>query len=209
MKVKILFILILILNILPASALTDKEKKDVIDKINKTSSGISTMSGSFTQTKNLSLLNDKMVSEGTINYQKSDKLRWEYTTPYKYIFIFNGSKVYVGNKNKKDVIDTNTNKVFKEVARIMMSTVTGTALSNSTDFTTDVSESGNQYLVTLVPKKKEMKSMFSKVILSFNKNNLLVSEINIVEKNGDKTNIKFKNITTNKKIDANLFAIPK
>lgn len=192
-----------------ASAITEQQKKDVISKINNASTSIQSMSASFTQTKYLSMLSDKMVSSGKVYYSKSDKLRWEYTSPYQYLFIFNGSKVYVGNKSKKNVIDTNTNKVFKEIARIMMSTVTGTALSNTSDFSITLSESSNQWVITLVPKKKELKSMFSKVILYFNKTSYIVSEINIYEKNGDRTNIKFSGLTTNKKIDATLFSIPK
>ena len=89
-----------------------------------------------------------------MNYKQPNKLRWEYTTPYQYLFIFNGTKVYVGNESRKDVIDTNTNKVFKEVARIMMSTVTGTALSNSSDFSIDVADGNTQWQITLVPKRK-------------------------------------------------------
>ena len=192
-----------------ASAITEQQKKDVISKINNASTSIQSMSASFTQTKYLSMLSDKMVSSGKVYYSKSDKLRWEYTSPYQYLFIFNGSKVYVGNKSKKNVIDTNTNKIFKEIARIMMSTVTGTALSNTSDFSISLSESSNQWVITLVPKKKELKSMFSKVILYFNKTSYIVSEINIYEKNGDRTNIKFSGLTTNKKIDATLFSIPK
>lgn len=192
-----------------ASAITEQQKKDVIAKINQTSASIETMAADFTQTKNLSLLNDKMVSEGKIYYKRPDKLRWEYTSPYDYLFIFNGTKVYVGNKSRKDVIDTSSNKIFKEVARIMMSTVTGTALSNTTDFTITVDDSGNLWKVTLVPKKKELRNMFSKVVLSFNKANYQVSEIDIFEKNNDRTNIKFRNLKVNKQVDASLFNIPK
>ena len=210
MKQRLLTLFTLIgLVLFSASAITEQQKKNVISKINNTSTSIQSMSASFTQTKYLSMLSDKMVSSGKVYYIKSDKLRWEYTSPYQYLFIFNGSRVYVGNKSKKNVIDTNTNKVFKEIARIMMSTVTGTALSNTSDFSISLSESSNQWLITLVPKKKELKSMFSKVILYFNKTSYMVSEINIYEKNGDRTNIKFSGLTTNKKIDASLFSIPK
>lgn len=194
---------------LQSMALTQKEQQAVIASINKSSMAIQSMSSNFTQTKYLSLLSDKLVSEGKISYTRPDKLRWEYTSPYQYLFLFNGTKVYVGSKSKKEVIDTNTNKLFKEVARIMMSTVTGTALSNSSNFDISVSDANTAWKVTLVPKKKEMRSMFAKVILSFNKSNLQVSEIDIIEKNNDKTNIKFGKMIINQKIDASLFTIPK
>lgn len=192
-----------------AAPLTAQQKQNVIGKINRAASGLKSMSCTFTQTKFLSLLSDKMVSVGKMYYSQPNKLRWEYTNPYQYLFIFNGNKVYVGNKSRKDVINTNNNKIFKEVARIMMSTVTGTALSNSSDFAIDVADVKTKWQITLIPKKKDMKKMFSKIVLSFNKSNLMISEINIYEKNNDRTNIKLNTIKTNSAVNETLFAIPK
>lgn len=191
-----------------AAPLSATQQKEVIAKINKATSRLKSMSCSFTQTKHLSMLSDKMVSEGKMNYKQPNKLRWEYTSPYQYLFIFNGTKVYVGNKSRKDVIDTNSNKLFKEVARIMMSTVTGTALSNAADFSVTVEDGKTLWNVTLIPKKKEMKKMFTRIVLSFSKSDLMISEINLHEKNNDRTNIRLRNIKTNIPINENLFAIP-
>lgn len=192
-----------------AAPMTPQQKKSVIEKINRSTAGMKSMNCSFTQTKHLSLLSDKMVSEGRMNYSRPGRLRWEYTSPYKYLFVFNGAKVYVGNNSRKDVIDTNNNRIFKEIARIMMSTVTGTALSGTSDFTTDVADAGTLWQVTLVPKKKDMKKMFARIVLMFRKDNLMISEINIYEKNNDRTNIRLKNVKTNGAVNETLFAIPK
>jgi outer membrane lipoprotein carrier protein len=192
-----------------AETLTAKQQQDAITKINASAAALKSMDCSFVQTKNLSMLNEKMVSKGRMVYRQSDKLRWEYTSPYQYLFIFNGTKVYVGNKSRKDVIDTNSNKVFKEVARIMMNTVTGKALSNQTDFTVSVASNGSTYVVTLVPKKKDLKQMFSKIVLTFTKLDIMISEVDIYEKNGDRSNIVLKNIVTNTPVNESLFAIPK
>lgn len=207
----ILIVMLIALFALPLSAetLTQQQKQEVIVKINKAASNIKSMSCSFVQTKYLSILNDKMVSKGQMYYKQSDKLRWEYTEPYKYLFIFNGTKVYVGNNTRKDVIDTNSNKVFKEVARIMMNTVTGKALSNSADFSVDAAVDSKYYTITLVPKKKDLKQMFSKIVLNFTKSNIMISELNIYEKNGDRTNIQLKNINNNGAINESYFNIPK
>lgn len=209
--IKILMIILMWLCpiVLNAAGLTAQQKNEVLTKINKAASGLTSMKCSFIQTKYLSLLSDRMVSEGKMFYRQPDELRWEYTTPYSYLFIFNGTKVYVGGKSRKDVIDTNTNKVFKEVARLMMNTVTGKALSNSSDFSVDINSSGTDWTVTLVPKKKDIKQMFTKIVLNFTKSDTTISEINIYEKNGDRTNIKLKNITTNTALNESLFAIPR
>ena len=191
-----------------AAELTDARKQEVIARINSAVSRLHSMSCSFVQTKHLSLLSDKMVSEGRMYYSQPDRLRWEYTSPYKYLFIFNGNKVYVGNDSRKDVIDTNTNKIFKEVARIMMSTVTGTALSNAADFDTEAAEEKGSWVVTLVPRKKEMRRMFAKITMTFSKSASMISELSIYEKNGDRTDIKFKDVLSDAKVDESLFSIP-
>lgn len=207
----IILMLLLSIATLPMTAetMTSQQKQAAIAKINKAASSLKTMTCTFVQTKHLSMLNDKMVSKGSMRYKQSDKLRWEYTSPYQYLFIFNGTKVYVGNKSRKDVIDTGTNKVFKEVARIMMNTVTGKALSNSSDFTVDITSTATTYDVTLVPKKKDLKQLFTKIQLIFTKTNIMISEVNIFEKNGDSTNIELKNITPNSEVNESYFTIPK
>lgn len=203
-----LLLICCIVGVQAASTLSAAQQQEVIEKINASASKMKSMSCTFTQTKYLSLLSDKMVSSGKMYYKQPNKLRWEYTSPYDYLFVFNGTKVFVGNKSKKDVIDTNTNKIFKEIARIMMNTVTGKALSNKTDFTVSVAGNNTSWVVTLIPKKKDMKQMFSKIELVFNKSNTMISEINIFEKNNDRTNIKLSNIVNNGSISENYFAIP-
>lgn len=193
---------------IPAFALTPAQQQQVISSINTAASGLETMECTFLQTKHLSLLSDRMVSEGRMYYVRPGKLRWEYTTPYRYLFIFSGSTVYVGNESRADVIDTNTNKVFKEVARIMMNTVTGRALAGTTDFTIAVEDAGDHWKITLTPRKRELKQLFSKIEMSFNKDSLIISSLNIIEKNRDKTTIEFTHIATNEAIDADMFVIP-
>ena len=191
-----------------AAPLTPVQKQEAIRSINKAAAGIRSMSCSFVQTKHMSMLNDKMVSKGTMNYKQSNKLRWEYASPYKYLFIFNGTKVYVGNDSRKDVIDTNSNKVFREIARIMMNTVTGKALSDPADFATDVTANTGSWIVTLVPKKKDMRKMFKKIELMFNKSDSMVSQVNLFEPNGDRTEIRMSNVKINTAINENRFAVP-
>lgn len=51
--------------------------------------------------------------------------------------------------------------------------------------------------------------MFSKIVLTFTKVNVMISEVDIYEKNGDRTNIKLSRIKKNGTINENFFNIPK
>ena len=65
------------------------QAKTMIAKINAAAAKIRTIQCDFQQTKTLSFLNDKMVSKGVMSYDHAGKLRWEYTSPYSYVFIIN------------------------------------------------------------------------------------------------------------------------
>lgn len=192
----------------PATAMTPAQKKEAIDHISASAGKIKSMRCSFTQTKNLSMLADKVTSSGVLLYSHPGRLRWEYKSPYKYLFIFNGEKVHIGSKSKKETIDVRKNKVYREVARIMMSTITGQVLSGSSDFICDISGTPASWIVTMTPKKKELKLIFKKIELTFNRNDSTVSGIKIYEKNGDTTDLKFSDISINPAINETVFAIP-
>lgn len=179
----------------------------VIQQINTVASGLKSIQADFVQTKYLKMLNEKMVSRGKMYYQQSDKLRWEYTTPYTYTFVLNGAKVLIGKGKRNDVINVNQSKVFKEIARIMMNSVVGKCLTDQKDFKTSIVATSSEYVATLYPQQKQMKQMFQKMVLHFNRQKLTVSMVELIEKKGDKTVIELKNIKNNTPINAKVFSI--
>ena len=166
-----------------------------------------TMHCDFVQTKTVRMLNDKMISQGKMYYQQSDKLRWEYTTPYLYTFILNGSKVLISKGTHNDVINVNQSKFFKEIARIMMNSVVGKCLNDKKDFKVSFSANSSEYIATLLPQQKQMQQMFQKIVLHFNRQHAIVSKVELVEKRGDCTVIEMKNVKVNSPINAKVFTI--
>ena len=178
----------------------------IIAKINVAVSKIETMQCDFVQTKHMKMLNNKMVSTGIMAYKQSDKLRWEYKKPYTYVFILNGTKVYLKKESRNDVIDIKQNKVFKSIAEIMMNSVIGKCLTNNKEFKVSISDVNNQWVASLIPQKKGLKQMYSKIILYFGKASSIIQKVEMIEKNGDKTIIELKNVKLNKPVNANSFS---
>ena len=168
---------------------------------------MTSMQCDFVQTKQLKMLNDKMVSEGRMYYSQKDKLRWEYVKPYKYTFIMNGDRVLLKNKERSDVIDVRQNKIFREIANIMLNSVVGNCLNDDRSFKTSITTAGGQWVATLLPQRKDMKQMFQKIILHFDQQLPTVSRVELVEKNGDLTTIDLKNIRKNETIAPRTFAV--
>ena len=183
------------------------DQATVLSEISAAASSIKTMQCDFVQTKSLKLLGDKMVSKGKMWCQQPNMLRWQYDSPYTYTFILNDIKVAVKKGNHSDVIDVNKNKMFKEIARIMMNSVLGKVLTEKTDFKASVTKNGQYFIVTLIPQKKEMKQMFTSIILHYDTKLKLVTQVEMHEKNGDSTLIELQNIKKNATVNASLFKI--
>ena len=203
---RLLFLILILSHIIPLSAqqLTEEQIKQ---KVNQTASAMKTMQCDFVQTKHLKMLNNDFVSHGKMYYQQSNKLRWEYTSPYSYTFILNNDQVLLKNKQRNDLIDVKQNKLFKEIVRIMMSSVVGNCLADDKNYKVSIATIGNEWVATLLPQRKDMKQMFPKLILHFNAKKSVVNNVELYDKNGEKTIIELKNIRINETIPSNMFAI--
>jgi outer membrane lipoprotein carrier protein len=203
---RLLFLILILSHIIPLSAqqLTEEQIKQ---KVNQTASAMKTMQCDFVQTKHLKMLNNDFVSHGKMYYQQSNKLRWEYTSPYSYTFILNNDQVLLKNKQRNDLIDVKQNKLFKEIVRIMMSSVIGNCLTDDKNYKVSIATIGNEWVATLLPQRKDMKQMFQKLVLHFNAKKSVVNTVELYDKNGEKTIIELKNIRINETIHPHMFVI--
>jgi len=203
---RLLFLILILSHIIPLSAqqLTEEQIKQ---KVNQTASAMKTMQCDFVQTKHLKMLNNDFVSHGKMYYQQSNKLRWEYTSPYSYTFILNNDQVLLKNKQRNDLIDIKQNKLFREIVRIMMSSVVGNCLADDKNYKVSIATIGNEWVATLLPQRKDMKQMFQKLVLHFHAKKSVVNTVELFDKNGEKTIIELKNIRINETIHPHMFVI--
>lgn len=197
------YILACLVSVVTATAQVDQEK--AIAEISAAAASVKTMQCDFEQTKSLKMLGDKMVSKGVMLCRQPDMLRWEYVSPYTYTFILNSGTVTIVKGERTDVIDVNANKMFREIARIMMDSVLGKCLTDKKNFKVTVKAEGDDYLATLIPLKKSMKQMFGRIVLHFDRKQAMVTAVELFENNGDSTFIRLYNIKKNKPIDESQF----
>lgn len=198
---------IIFMIMIPLICFSQSTDQQIINKINAAASKLTTMQCDFVQVKSVKLLNDKITSKGKMYYSQPNKLRWEYTSPYTYTFILSGNKVTLQKDKKSNIIDVNQNKMFREIVNIMMNSVVGKCLSDKKSFKTTVKDSSSEWVATLIPQSKELKQMFSKIVLHFNKQQSVIVKVDIFEKNGDTTTITLENIVKNKSINEKVYSI--
>lgn len=154
------------------------------------------LSCSFVQTRQSAMLQDKAVSEGRMYFSAPDKVRWEYVSPFRHVFVMAGDKAFVFSDGKRQELDMGRAGMFKGIASIMLAGVSGES-SDSFRIVRDGSR------MTLTPLRRDMKKMFAKVELVLSDDGLPVT-VSITESNGDSTLIEFSGHSA-EQIDGQLF----
>lgn len=165
-----------------------------------------TIKSDFIQEKNLSMLNDKIISKGKFWFKKDNLVRIEYMQPYKYLMVMNKNNVYIKDGQKENKMSANSNKLFKQINKITIDCIQGTALTNN-DFNIRVFENSTAYLVEMAPVVKGLKDFFKNINITVIKKDYSVVKIDMIEPGGDNTAISFSNREINSTIPEAIFAI--
>lgn len=171
--------------------------KAKLKEVSKTTNAIES---DFMQSKNLSILAKPISSKGKFCYKKENKVRWEYTEPYTYLIVIQGTKIFIKDKSNQKQYDTQSNKMFQELNNFLVGCINGDILNKTNDFKIEFKESDNQYYVILVPVATKMKQMINEIHIYFDKKDYSVIKLKMVEQGSDNTIIDF----FNKKLNGNI-----
>jgi outer membrane lipoprotein-sorting protein len=160
----------------------------------------------FSQEKTMTMLSEKIVSQGKFYFKKESKVRMEYLSPFKYLMIINGTKVYIRDGEKVTTVSTGSNKIFRQVSQIMLDCVSGNMLMNP-DFDTRVFENKSNYLIEMKPVSKGIMEFFNTILVYVDKTDHSVSKIQMTEGSGDFTIMNFTNKELNRELSDSLFLL--
>ena len=199
------FLIILLLHI--AIRTWNQEPYKPVKDIETFKSNLARMSAStgsiisdFIQEKNLSVLSDKIISKGKFYFKKENNIRWEYTEPYRYLIIISNNQLFTKDEKGQKQYDIQSNKMFQEMNKFITGCINGDILKNTKDYKIEYYENPHKYYVKLTPYSEKVKQMLNEVHIYFDKANLSVDGIKMVEAEGDYTKIDF----INKKINIDI-----
>jgi outer membrane lipoprotein carrier protein len=170
--------------------LSEPDAQKAAAAINSANAGVKSLQADFMQVKEMAIVKEKMVSSGKMYFQDGS-LRWEYLKPSKSVFV-------------TDKDQMKSNKMFRSMAGLMAGSVTGIKL-NDPSFKVTMYSPGKGYVAELVPLKREMKQMFTKIRLLFGADNR-VRQVELEESQG-RTVITLSNVKYNVSLDPGLFKV--
>lgn len=166
-------------------------------------SQMSTLEGKFSQIVTDQSNNIIQDVEGNFLFKKPNFFKWNYDKPFQSQIICDGELLYLYDPDLKQVIISALSKLGGiSPAMLLVSTSTAKHFNIRT-----VTRNNSQFVFEAQPKKNQ-EATFKKVLIYFN--NKKLSQMNIFDNFDHKTEILFKRLVSNKKInDASfLFNIP-
>jgi outer membrane lipoprotein carrier protein len=165
----------------------------------------------FVQKKFLEVLTEPVVSKGHFCFKRENLIRWEYISKdpkSNYLIVINGDKILLKKADEKgNVIDTKSNKVFKELTEMMMSCFSGNINAIEKKYAIQYFEDEKLYMTRLVPIDKNAAAYLKNIDMYFDKNDMTISRLIMVEPSGDSTEYNFTNKKLNMPISDERFKI--
>ena len=204
MSIRLLLCLFLLLS--PVSAMyaepvTGEAQQALAGRVKAASEAVNTLQGRFVQTKTLSILSDSFKSEGVLYFTRPQKLRWQYTTPYRYDFIMDGHSVTMRSEQGSQTVDADGNRIFRQLCAVIAGGVDGSLLTSDRDFDISWQRDNGVISAELRPKIRPFKDMFARIVITLGDEDCMVRHILMEENGGDTTEIVFTECVVNQPID--------
>ena len=181
-------------------------REEMLRAIRTTGASIESLECEFTQTKTVSMLEQKMVSEGKLYFRKPSAVRWEYLTPPMHnFFIMSGEDLLAGNDASAKHSSLKKNRSARMISSLIVGSLSGESLEDSRNFKAELSAEAGEWVAVLTPLRRDLSQICSSIVLRFNPKTALANSITLNEASGDYTHIVFRNMKMNLPLPEGVF----
>lgn len=164
----------------------------ILDELKKRSVDAESVSGDFVQHKIIKGLSIPLISKGVFSYKKGDKLVWQIKTPIENTYSIEYDQITKKSsvENIVEGLDAPTDH-YQKIITMFLDLFSGNWGVLEKYFSIDGESDANGWKAVLTPKDQLFQTMFLNLTLKGDK---YIHFMQIDEKNGDITKIKFKQI---------------
>jgi hypothetical protein len=173
-------------------------KSQAFTTIGSASKNLQTILSDFIQEKHLAMLKGPLISSGRFGYEKPDTLYWEITKPAQAGFTVKGGKARRWNNdpNSLQTFDLEREPLVKAITEQIFAWARADFSWLEKRYRITIAEEAPSEL-RLVPLSSHEKKYVSYLLVIFSDDWSQLSSVEIHEKNGDFTRIKFINTLLN------------
>lgn len=172
--------------------LPDAEARTAAAQIMESVKKVKVMDREFEQVKQSPMTTTPTVSSGKMHYESPDVMLWSYLKPYSFDMEIRGDKMTARRDGVAMQLGSKQQMGLKSMMKMIVGMSSGTSLFDDRSFEWTMWEGVDAYKVNMVPKNKNVKRMFSKVVLYFDKKTKNIKKLELTENDSSVTTISFK-----------------
>lgn len=174
--------------------------------LERTAGAAQTLSSDFVQEKHLSMFKTVLTSKGRFHFAKPDRLRWELTAPVASGFVLKGDKGrrWHERTGRSESFQISQEPVMKLVSDQLFAWARADFGWLAREYRIAVLSEAPAAL-RLEPRSAAAAGFLSHLLISFSADGRYVKSVEVHEKDGDFTRIRFVNTAVNKPLPADLF----
>ncbi len=184
-----------------------KRADQILSKVQERYRGITNFAAEFLQSSYLSALEVSEASSGSLIFSKPGKMRWEYRTPDKQLFITDGDSLWLYQEEDNQVLIDKFSKAF--VSDLPVSFLVGLGDLKKDFESAKICENPDGYVLELTPKGKgdTKEEGLERLKLLASTTNYLIKGASVIDLSGNVTSFLFRAIDTEKKLKGEEFAL--
>jgi len=182
---------------------------EVLARFDDKQKATDTLVASFTEQKELKLLEKPVVSQGEFFYTRPNQVRWEYFDPDRKVFVITEDRYTAYYPALKRAEEVPIKKfVGKRLFRFLGVGQSIEDLGKYYDFAlADESDVPGTYLLLLTPRKKKLRDRVAEMKIWVDGESFLPSQLQYVEADGDTTLLAFTGMQSNIEVSASRFQL--
>jgi outer membrane lipoprotein carrier protein len=183
--------------------------EEILARFDKRQQATGTLVASFTEHKQLKLLEKPVVSQGEFFYSRPNRVRWEYLEPDRKVFVITEDRYTAYYPSLKRAEEVPIKKfVGKRLFRFLGVGQSIEDLGKYYEFALAAeSDVPGTYLLLLTPRKKKLQDRVAEMKIWVDGETFLPSRLQYVEADGDTTLLSFTGMQGNVEVSDNRFRL--
>jgi outer membrane lipoprotein-sorting protein len=197
MRYKIIILATALFCVISEPLFSEGSEDSFYSELSRRSSEVVSLNSRFTQTKQVKLLNTKVLSQGKFYYKRGGEIRFDYSSPKTMSIIMLKDKLRIETQNKATTYDFARQPSLAELAVIMEACISGKVKELPDKYKVSYTLLSGFHVVTITNLKRSPDNPYTKIELHFDLDNYSLKELILFERSEDTTYYSFYNIVAN------------
>lgn len=176
-------------------------EQHALDAVQKNYENVLTYEADFIQKFYIKMMDKTQNIKGTVSIKKPGKMKWSYGAPDTQILISNGSILWLYVPDEEQATKVPIESIYSSNTSALF--LAGKGKLTQTFNVESVNLDKDPICITLIPKANDQ--ALTRLQLFANKKNYQITGSTVYDKLGNKTEIRFSNIKTNREIPEQTF----